>query len=339
MESGLKRPLSVKTYFISPYRKIYKPKIEEEAKKPVNINILSSYMRYKKHPLTGDLKQNLKKFTKSLNGKDTTSSLLITMKNFMERKKMTTRNYRLIKKKYKNNNIYRSESNNLKFDKNPHLSSQIFNKRYQQLMHNISFTGNNSQKSFKNISNKMLDKIFKYNPYISFDAENIKVIDKVPDKYKIFFENINNQSKEFNYTKESDLSTKKENIKKEKKVDLKDKKISFENKMLNKLSDQKVFNYIYSDRDNNLYKPQYLEFNLSNETKKENKMRDSNKYYLDFKNLKQKMHKKDDENNKIKNDIKRQQSLTKHKIQVGLVKLNEYKIKLRQYKNMHSKVY
>ena len=109
--------------------------------------------------------------------------------------------------------------------------------------------------------------------------------------------------------------------------------------MLNKLSDQKVFNYIYSDRDNNLYKPQYLEFNLSNETKKENKMRDSNKYYLDFKNLKQKMHKKDDENNKIKNDIKRQQSLTKHKIQVGLVKLNEYKIKLRQYKNMHSKVY
>ena len=339
MESGLKRPLSVKPYFISPYRKIYKPKIEEEAKKPVNINILSSYMRYKKHPLTGDLKQNLKKFTKSLNGKDTTTSLLITMKNFMERKKMTTRNYRLIKKKYKNNNIYRSESNNLKFDKYSRLSSQIFNKRYQQLMHNISFTGNNSQKSFKNISNKMLDKIFKYNPYISFDAENIKVIDKVPDKYKIFFENINNQSKEFNYTKESDLSPKKENIKKEKKVDLIAKKISFENKMLNKLSDQKVFNYIYSDRDNNLYKPQYLEFNLSNETKKENKMRDSNKYYLDFKNLKQKMHKKDDENNKIKNDIKRQQSLTKHKIQVGLVKLNEYKIKLRQYKNMHSKVY
>ena len=109
--------------------------------------------------------------------------------------------------------------------------------------------------------------------------------------------------------------------------------------MLNKLSDQKVFNYIYSDKDNNLYKQQYLELNLSNETKKENKIRDSNKYYLNFKTLKQKMHKRDDENNKIKNDIRKQQSLTKHEIQVGIVKLNEYKIKLRQFKNKHSKVY
>ena len=55
--------------------------------------------------------------------------------------------------------------------------------------------------------------------------------------------------------------------------------------------------------------------------------------------MKLKLRKKDDANNKIKNDIRRQQSMTKHTIQVGIVKLNEYKIKLRQYRNLHSKVF
>ena len=64
--------------------------------------------------------------------------------------------------------------------------------------------------------------------------------------------------------------------------------------------------------------------------------------------MKLKLRKKDDANNKIKNDIRRQQSMTKHTIQVGMtkhtiqvgiVKLNEYKVKLRQYRNLHSKVF
>jgi ubiquitin-conjugating enzyme E2 S len=46
-----------------------------------------------------------------------------------------------------------------------------------------------------------------------------------------------------------------------------------------------------------------------------------------------------DDNNKIKNDIKRQQSLNKYKIQVGIVKLNEYKVKLRQLKKLNSNIY
>ena len=130
-------------------------------------------------------------------------------------------------------------------------------------------------------------------------------------------------------------------MKNEKKVDLVGKKVSFENKMLNKLSDQKVFNYIYSDRDNKLYKPQYLELEATNDKTIESRDRDNNnsEFYSNFKNLKLKLRKKEDDNNKIKNDIKRQQSLQKHSIQVGLVKLNEYKVKLRQFRNLHSKVY
>ena len=345
MESGITRPVSVKSYFINPYRKIYKPRVEDDTKKPITINIIASYLRYRKHPLTGDLKQNLKKFMKSLNGKDNTSSLLKSMKNFMERKKMSTRNYHLVKRndnKINNpmsNSMMNSRPNRLNVFKFPRESRMNINKRYQSLMRNISFSGSSSQKSFKNISNNMLDTIFKSKQYIPFE-ENVKIIDKAPDKYKVFFKSMNNQSKDFNYSKESEV-TQIPRLTNEKKVDLVGKKVSFENKMLNKLSDQKVFNYIYSDRDNNLYKPQYLELDAPNDKTIESRDRDNNnsEFYSNFKNLKLKLRKKEDDNNKIKNDIKRQQSLQKHTIQVGLVKLNEYKVKLRQFRNLHSKVY
>ena len=345
MESGITRPVSVKSYFINPYRKIYKPRVEDDTKKPITINIIASYLRYRKHPLTGDLKQNLKKFMKSLNGKDNTSSLLKSMKNFMERKKMSTRNYHLVKRndnKINNpmsNSMMNSRPNRLNVFKFPRESRMNINKRYQSLMRNISFSGSSSQKSFKNISNNMLDTIFKSKQYIPFE-ENVKIIDKAPDKYKVFFKSMNNQSKDFNYSKESEV-TQIPRLTNEKKVDLVGKKVSFENKMLNKLSDQKVFNYIYSDRDNKLYKPQYLELEAPNDKTIESRDRDNNnsEFYSNFKNLKLKLRKKEDDNNKIKNDIKRQQSLQKHTIQVGLVKLNEYKVKLRQFRNLHSKVY
>ena len=345
MESGITRPVSVKSYFINPYRKIYKPRVEDDTKKPITINIIASYLRYRKHPLTGDLKQNLKKFMKSLNGKDNTSSLLKSMKNFMERKKMSKRNYHLVKKNDNrinnpmSNSMMNSRPNRLNVFKFPRESRMNINKRYQSLMRNISFSGSSSQKSFKNISNNMLDTIFKSKQYIPFE-ENVKIIDKAPDKYKVFFKSMNNQSKDFNYSKESEV-TQIPRLTNEKKVDLVGKKVSFENKMLNKLSDQKVFNYIYSDRDNKLYKPQYLELEAPNDKTIESRDRDNNnsEFYSNFKNLKLKLRKKEDDNNKIKNDIKRQQSLQKHSIQVGLVKLNEYKVKLRQFRNLHSKVY
>ena len=345
MESGNKRPVSVKYKLLNPYRKIYKPRIEDDTKKPITINIIASYLRYKKHPLTGDLKQNLKRFMKSLNGKDNTSSLLKSLKNFMERKKMSTRNYHLTKKndnKINNpisNSMMNSQTNRLTMFKLPRASRMNINKRYQNLMKNISFSGNSSQKSFRNISNNMLDTIFRYKPYIPFE-ENVKIIDKVPDKYKLFFQSMNNQSKDFNYSKDSEV-TQIPRLTNEKKVDLIGKKVSFENKMLNKLSDQKVFNYIYSDRDNKLYKPQYLELDMPYDKTIESKDKDNNtnKFYSNFKHLKLNLRKRDDANNKIKNDIKRQQSMKKHTIQVGIVKLNEYKVKLRQFRNLHNKVF
>ena len=347
METIRKRPASVRTQFLSPFRHIFKPRLDEIEKKPIAMNLLTSYLRYRKHPLSGHLKENLKVFLKSLTGKDNSSYFLISFKNFMEQKKINTRNYKLVKRTFdktnKNNTIFNSMAKSYKFNKNAItiLPKNIYNKRYKYIIEDLSFNGNNSQTSFKNISNNMLDSIFKYKPYISFDEENIKVIDKTPEKYQLFFKNISNQSKEFNYSKESSLSPlyKNSSVKKEKKIN---NKVSFENKVLSKLNEQKELNDIYSEREYHFIKPKYLKFQLNdnnNYNNKENKIKTKSEYYRSFKNLKEKLKKQDKENNNIINDIKRQQSLTKYKIQVGIVKLNEYKNKIRRFNKMHSNIY
>ena len=114
------------------------------------------------------------------------------------------------------------------------------------------------------------------------------------------------------------------------------KKISFENKMLNKLSEGKEFDDMYSEKEYFLIKPKYLDYNKNNENSKEKKNIDKTEFYVDFNRLKQKIKKQNEPSDKIIKDIKRQQSLTKHEIQVGIVKLNEYKIKLRQFKKLHN---
>ena len=342
METRRKRPASVRTQFLSPFQHIFKPRVEDLTKKPMTINLLTSYLRYRKHPLSGNFKENLRVFLKSLRGKDNTSSLLKTLKNFMEQKKINTRNYKLVRRTFdktnRNNSLLNSMAKSNKFMKNSTviLPKKKYNKRYKYIIEDLSFNGNNSQTSFKNISNNMLDSIFKYKPYISFDEENIKVIDKTPEKYQYFFKNISNQSKEFNYSKESFLSpiNKNSSFKKEKKI----KNKVPENKILNKLNEQKELNDYYSEREYHFIKPKYLKFQLNDNTK-ENKNKTKTEYYKSFKNLKEKLKKQDDANNNIINDIKRQESLTKYKIQVGIVKLNEYKNKIRRFNKKHNNIY
>jgi hypothetical protein len=343
MEPGRTRSASVRTQFLSPFRHIFKPRVEDLTKKPITIGLLTSYLRYRKHPLSGNFKENLRVFLKSLTGKENTSSLLNTLKNFMEQKKINTRNYKLIKRTYaKNNNnnfIINSINKSNKFNKNDTaiISKKIYKKRYKYLIQDLSSNGNNSQSSFKNITNNMLDSIFNFQPFVSFDKENIKIVSQKPKKYQLFFKNINNKSKEFDYSKESSLSlvSKNNNFKKEKNIN---NKVFFENKVLNKLSQRKEFNEAYSEKNNHFIDSKYLKFKLSNKTK-ENKNKTKTEFYNNFKNLKEKLKKKDESNNIIINDIKRQQSLTKYKIQVGIVKLNEYKNKIRRFNKMQSNKY
>ena len=98
MEPGRTRSASVRSQFLSPFRHIFKPRVDDLTKKPITIGLLTSYLRYRKHPLSGNFKENLRVFLKSLTGKENTSSLLNTLKNFMEQKKKNTRNYKLIKR-------------------------------------------------------------------------------------------------------------------------------------------------------------------------------------------------------------------------------------------------
>ena len=333
MASRQKRISNVRTYFLSPFRHIFKPKTEDLTKKPLTINLLTSYLRYKKHPLSNNLIDNLKSFLKSLNGKDRNSSSLVSMRNFMDQKKINTRNYKLIKRHFNKDNNYQNIINRINHSSK--TESKKYNKRYKYLMSNLSFNGNNSHTSFKNISNNMLNEIFKHKPFISFDETNIKVVNKTPNKYKIFFKNISNQSKESNNSKEVDFSpiSRRFSMKKDNMIG---KKISFENKMLNKLSEGKEYDDMYSEKEYYLIKPKYLDYNKNNENSKEKKNIDKTEFYVDFNRLKQKIKKQNEPSDKIIKDIKRQQSLTKHEIQVGIVKLNEYKIKLRQFKKLHN---
>ena len=336
-----KRLASVRTHFLSPFRHIFKPKTDDITKKPLTMNLLSSYLRYKKHPLSGNFKQNIKSFLKSLHGKEKNSSLLITSKNFMDQKKLKTRNYKLIKRHFNKHNNNQNTTKNVNiFPRSLSEEEEKYRKRYKYVMENLSFNGNNSFASFKNISNNMLDDIFKHRPFISYDGTKIKVVNKTPKKYRIFFKNISNQSNEFNYSKEVDSSPRSKNFIFKNNNNLIGKKISFENKILNKLSEQKEFNEIYYDKDlYNFIKPKYLEFKRHSDTSREKRNKDKKEFYKNFKHLKEKLKKQNEANDNIMNDIKKQQSLKKHNIQVGIVKLNEYKVKLRIIRKLNSSVF
>ena len=326
---------NVKTHFLSPFRKIFKPKIEDLSNQPVKNSLITSYLRYKKHPLSGNISQNLKIFWNSLNGKDKTSSLLITMKNFMDQKKYNIRSYPVIKRFYKKINY---NKNNLRKIKNMPRSlseSEKYSKKYKYLMENLSFNGNNTYASFKNISNNALDNIFKQKPFISFDATNIKIVNKAPLGFNYFHKNTKNKNKEINYSKENDLTIQSRNSNNKNNFLNGDKKISFENKVLNNLNERKEFDSLYSEREYKKIQSKYLESSKIIDNSKPKRNIEKTEFYKEFKILKQKLQKQNEVSDKIKKDINRQLSLNKHEIQVGIVKLNEYKVKMRQFKKMH----
>ena len=333
-----KRLENVRTHFLSSFRHIFKPKTDDITKKPLTTNLLSSYLRYKKKSLPGNLNQHLEYFLKSLTGRDKNSSLLITMRNFMDQKRIKTRNYKIIKRHFKKVNSNLNNNKDEKLFPRSLSEEKKFNKRYKYLMENISYNGNNSYASFKNLSNNTLNNIFKYKPFISYDETNIKIVYKIPRKYRNFFKNISNQSREFDFSKEDNFSHNIENLSNKKNIFF-GKKISFENKMLNKLSEEKKFDDIYSEKEFNFIRPKYLEFNKNTENSNEKRNKVKTDFYYNFKNLKNKLKKQNEANENIINEIKRQQSLKQHNIQVGIVKLNEYKVKLRQIKKFHSKNY
>ena len=257
MELKQRRIASVKSHFLSPFRHIYKPRVDDITKKPISINLLTSYLRYKQHPLSGNFKEDLKNFIKTNHGKDNISSRLI--KNFMENSKtFNIQTYQKFKKNYRKiNKQNNSKKNNFqsinilnkhKYNSITLSDSQKYKKRYEFLMKNLSYNGNNSNSSFKNISNNNLDNIFKNTPFISFDETHIKLVNKIPKKYNIFFSSINSEKMNDEAEKKiTNLSQISKNMKSDRKKLFNNYKknsnnlVEFENKILNKINDRKIF--------------------------------------------------------------------------------------------------
>ena len=364
MESRRKRINSVKSHLISPFIHIFKPKVEDTSKKPLTINLLSSYLRYKKHPLSENFKKDLNYFLKSNHFKNNSSSLLLKTKNFMDSQKVdirnyekNTRNYRIINNKKENKSNNFDSINNLNKFKNNSITlhtSHKYKKKYEYLMRNLSFRGNNSYSSLKNISNNDLDDIFKHTPYISYDATHIKVIDKFQKKYKTFFKRISKKYKEESKSEKKivDSSPKSRDIK-SCRAPVKSKNIEFENKILNKLNEPNYYKESYFDYKN--FNPkflilkrtriqneikkyesnEYLSKSKSNSKSKETRNKYKTEYYENFQNIKKKLKRVNEVKDKILKDIQKQQSLSKHNIQVSIVKFNQYKVKLRQMRRRY----
>ena len=136
-------------------------------------------------------------------------------KNHKNYRKINNKNKNIIKKM----NIFHNNLKKYKYNSMTLYDSPKYKKKYEFLMKNLSFNGNNSNSSFKNISNNNLDDIFKNKPFLSFDATHIKVVDKIPKKYTIFFNNINAQkTSEKDEEKKSNISLK-SNIKSNRIID------------------------------------------------------------------------------------------------------------------------
>ena len=105
---------------------------------------------------------------------------------------------------------------------------------------------------------------------------------------------------------------------------------------MNNSNEHKEFDSLYSEKEYKKMQSKYLEQNKVIDNLKIKRNPEKKVFFKEFKFLKQKLEKQNKANDNIKNDIYRQLSLNKHEIQVGIVKLNEYKVKMRQFKKLHN---
>lgn len=80
---------------------------------------------------------------------------------------------------------------------------------------------------------------------------------------------------------------------------------------------------------------EYLSKSKSNSKSKEARNKYKTEYYENFQNIKKKLKRVNEVKDKILKDIQKQQSLSKHNIQVSIVKFNQYKVKLRQMRRRY----
>ena len=304
--------------------------------KRVKSDIFNSYMKYKKILFSNNFQKAIQCFINpfSFLKKNSSSNLLLSKRNYynniqkrefthIKEKTIKNKNKRKIKCYLRNNTI---DNENKRED-----GENKFKSKYKYLMRNLSFNGN-SRVQFKNLSNEILDNLFKNKPYNSFNiVKTQKTIKKEREKRRIKYkyenilnrinssiflgkENYNNnikESNEINYLKSKNIIRKKiSDFNKE------TQKLNFENQAIKNESKELFNSLIYQKKKLFLKSKKSLRTN----------------YGIKFKTLKMKLRKQNDVNSNLINNIRKEQSLSKYKLQVGIVKLNGYRPKIRRKK-------
>ena len=344
MNSNFKRLSKTKGGYLSPFSSINFSIGEEEK---ISGDILTSYIKYKNYNIEKKLKKEFRYFLNPfLFLKKNNSTLSTQLKNNEKIRPSKIFNY--IGGKV---HINKDRNNDLIIDKKEKRDENKFRSKYKYLMRNISFNGN-SKRSFKNLSNEILDDIFKDNPYNSIVTPNIHRITKKQKKSILYkFKKVNNEKKNKYNNIYQILNTKYIKLNTFKPINLNDLKNKKEIEHINNINKTNNNNFKNKDDKNNLiefnsnFKTYYIrkENNLSKCFNSEKNENDNKKFMFIKKNseinygnkfhaLKMKLRKQDNVNSNLINDIKKEQSLSKHKIQVGIVQLNSYKLKNRKLK-------
>ena len=314
--------------------------------KRIKLDILTSIIKYKNFPFSDSFKSNIRHFINPFSFLRKNSSSKILLMNNLRNQKQNIKYFKIkkkttIKNQRNKNLILRNKTINDNKNKRKENEENRFKWRYKVLIRNLSFNGN-SKVFFKNLSNEILDNLFRNRPYNSFNNPNVKNNSKndkkrMKYKYENIFDKIKRNNSSMNFRIKNSMNRRKlndinsfnnTNIFGFKYTDFnKEKKnINFENQILrNESKDQ------FSENNQKTSLTSSREKNYLNEKKKLRlKNRIKSAFGTKFHSLKMKLRKQNDVNSNLINNIKKEQSLSKHKLQVGIVKLNGYKTKKRK---------
>jgi hypothetical protein len=293
-------------------------------------NVLNNYLKYKDILLNNKYSKQYNRFLNPFIflKKNNSTSILSLQDNHEAKKKKKVFNF--IKKnniiKYRNissgRNQIVSRNNN---SSNDEQRGNKFKPKYKLLMRSLSFNGN-GKRSFRNLSNEVLDELFEDMPYSSIVTPQFKKVSftfkrkSFKNKYKNFHNIIDKKYYTNNLQKDNNKFKK-----------IKEKQPIYLNnfKNIENMHNERTPNSSRNSGKN-------LVFNSSNhENEKEiihSKKSDKVNYGYKFHLLKMKLRKQSNVTTHLINDIKKEQSLGKHKILVGIVQLNGYRPKNRLLK-------
>ena len=294
-------------------------------------NVLANYLKYKNILLNNKLSKQYNRFLNPFMflKKNNSTSILSLQNSHETKKRKKDFNFNNKNKIIKNRKISSGINHIISYNNNKNNEEKReskFKPKYKLLMRNLSFSGI-GKRSFRNLSNEVLDELFEDMPYSSIVTPQLK---KVSFTFKRkSFKNKSGNSHSSIYKEYYTNKLQKDNNKYKK---IKEIQPIY-------LSNFKNIENIHNERipKSSRESGKNLVFNSSNyEKEKEiihSKNSDKVNYGYKFHVLKMKLRKQSNVTSQLINDLKKEQSLGKHKLLVGIVQLNGYRPKNKHLKN------